>query len=211
MNRKPHAVRVVSATPDGVVRTGHARVAAGRAALTAAPAPAGLEGWANCARCGLARVRCRVVFGRGQLPCAVCFIGIGPGASEDLIGAAFVGKSGRILNRAIADAGGAGLRLYFTNLLACLPADRPRGHFRDPEPAEVVACRPRLAATLALARPRRVIALGDVAHAGVKAVCPDAVKLHHPSYLLRTGGVGTAEYQDFVRGLEDVLAECGGV
>ena len=168
--------------------------------------------WRNCTRCKLHKFRRNVVMGRGLIPASVLFLGIGPGKAEDLTGEAFRGPSGRVYEQALRDAlADQGMTsppsIYLTNIVACRPCDGVSEENRDPEPDEVLACRPRLAETVAHVRPDRVVFLGDFAQTEGKALCPDGVKLRHPAYLAREGGRGTPEYRRFVRDLGEILHE----
>ncbi len=161
--------------------------------------------WLSCRRCRLAETRRSVVLGRGVLPADVVFVGIGPGKVEDMIGAPFVGPSGALLDRAIDLAGGSHTRTYFTNIVACHPTDACRGPNRDPRPDEVTACRELLSLSLALAEPKRIVVLGKLTRSETKAVCPDAIAMHHPRYVMESGGSGSIEFRTYVRELEDVF------
>ncbi|GAG10072.1 unnamed protein product, partial [marine sediment metagenome] len=63
-----------------------------------------IKRYKNCRKCGLYEFRRKIVFGRGKVPADILFVGEAPGKSEDLIGEAFVGPSGRLLDMAIKDA-----------------------------------------------------------------------------------------------------------
>ena len=47
----------------------------------------------------------RLVIGRGSIFANLCIIGEAPGAQEDLEGKPFVGKSGKLLNKLLVQAG----------------------------------------------------------------------------------------------------------
>jgi uracil-DNA glycosylase family 4 len=114
---------------------------------------------AGCTACSLAVGRTQVVFGDGSPGARVLIVGEAPGADEDVQGRPFVGRSGQLLERILAEE--AGLRrsdCYITNVNKC----RPPGN-RDPEPAEVAACRPWLDEQLRSLRPVVVLTLGNFA------------------------------------------------
>lgn len=77
--------------------------------------------WSDCRRCVLCHRRKRVVLGRGTLPARLLLIGEAPGASEDVIGRAFVGPAGKLLNRILRAAIDFDLSVAMTNLVACVP------------------------------------------------------------------------------------------
>src|SRR3990167_7599455 len=103
------------------------------------------KSWRRCTRCEIGRLAAKHVFGRGQLPCDVLFIGEGPGKSEDVLGEPFVGISGRILDSWIAEViSKTTLRWAVTNIVACRPTDRLGGPNRAPTKEEICNCESRL-------------------------------------------------------------------
>ncbi len=114
---------------------------------------------ASCTRCALAQGRTQVVFGTGDVEADLLFVGEGPGAEEDAAGLPFVGRSGKLLDRLIAEEMGlARSDCYIANVVMCRPPDN-----RDPRPEEMAACRPWLDVKLAHLAPRVVVTLGNVA------------------------------------------------
>lgn len=152
--------------------------------------------WSDCIQCPLSKERGKVVLIRGFVPADYVFIGEAPGDSEDVIGQAFIGPAGSLLDKQIASAGGEHKRIAFTNTVACIPWSNGRGSdFRPPNAKEVAACSARLLGMLLLLRPKHIIMTGGTAKkAGVDAYLkqlssPSAVKVHfivHPSSILRT-------------------------
>jgi uracil-DNA glycosylase family 4 len=96
----------------------------------------------------------RAVFARGEPAAPVMIIGEGPGAEEDLQGAPFVGRAGKLLDRMIAAAGLEG-RVFITNTVFW----RPPGN-RNPTPAEQAVCAPFVERAIALVRPRFLLLAG---------------------------------------------------
>jgi len=114
------------------------------------------ERWENCERCGLADYRQHIVLGDIR-PSPLVFIGEAPGQREDELGQPFVGRAGQKL-RELAFEGGIDVRrVTIINTLAC----RPPGN-RDPRPAELEACSPRVYGVLRALQPRVVVTLGRV-------------------------------------------------
>lgn len=114
---------------------------------------------ATCTRCRLAEGRTQVVFGTGDPTADLLFLGEGPGADEDAAGLPFVGRSGKLLDRLMAEE----MELtradcYITNMVMCRPPAN-----RDPRPDEMAACRPWLEAKLSHIDPKVVVTLGNVA------------------------------------------------
>src|SRR5258708_10725098 len=64
-----------------------------------------LRGEAQCRRCPLYQFGTQVVPGEGPEHAPLMMVGEQPGNDEDLKGHPFVGPAGRLLDRAIADAG----------------------------------------------------------------------------------------------------------
>lgn len=142
--------------------------------------------WKDCKRCPLHDQRDRIVLARGQLPCTVLFVGEAPGASEDALGAPFVGPAGQLLDQIIERALPAGTTYALTNLVACYPREAKLAGVNEPEADEILACRERFDELINIARPRLIVCLGVlaenyVAHdGGVK--CVDVV---HPAHIKR--------------------------
>lgn len=114
---------------------------------------------ATCTRCRLAEGRTQVVFGMGNPEADLLFVGEGPGADEDAAGLPFVGRSGKLLDRMMAEEMGlTRADCYIANMVKC----RPPGN-RDPRPDEMATCRPWLDAQLAHLDPTVVVTLGNVA------------------------------------------------
>ena len=166
---------------------------------------------AGCTRCPLATTRTQVVFGVGDPDADLMFVGEAPGREEDLRGEPFVGRSGRLLDRLLAEELGIDRdAVYIANVVKCRPPDN-----RDPRPDEIAACRPYLAAQVDLIAPKVVVTLGNFAtrllletDRGITSVRGAAypmgdvlcVPTFHPAAALRGGGVVLAQMRaDFVR------------
>src|SRR5690349_6795934 len=70
---------------------------------------------AGCKGCDLYRCATQTVFGEGRQRAPVMLIGEQPGDQEDRVGRPFVGPAGRLLDRALADAGIMRKQVYVTN------------------------------------------------------------------------------------------------
>jgi len=110
---------------------------------------------AQCTLCVLAGSRNKVVFGSGSARSGIVIIGEAPGANEDAQGLPFVGRSGQLLDRLLAETGIARADVYICNVVKCRPPDN-----RDPRPEEATACAPFLRAQLEALNPRVLCALG---------------------------------------------------
>jgi len=114
---------------------------------------------AACQACGLAATRRHVVPGEGVAPSDLMLVGEGPGAREDELGRPFVGRSGQLLDRLLAEELGRDrTRCYIANTVKC----RPPGN-RTPAPEELAACRGFLERQVELVDPRLIVALGATA------------------------------------------------
>jgi DNA polymerase len=133
------------------------------------PAGGGLEelrtAAAGCRGCDLYRDATRTVFGAGPAGAQVMIVGEVPGDQEDRQGEPFVGPAGRLLDRALAEAGIDRSQAYLTNAVKHFKFTErgKRRIHKTPSRTEVVACRPWLDAELDRVRPELVVALGAVA------------------------------------------------
>lgn len=120
---------------------------------------------AGCERCPLYRNATRTVFGQGPVPAPVMLVGEQPGDREDKAGLPFVGPAGRVLDRALLEAGVDRDRVYVTNAVKHfknVPRGKRRIHQR-PVRYEIERCRWWLDQEIELVRPRIAIALGTTA------------------------------------------------
>ena len=135
------------------------------------PAGAGIEGLraaaAGCKGCELYENATQTVFSAGSATARVAFVGEQPGDQEDRAGEPFVGPAGRLLDKALAEAGIDRDEVYVTNAVK---------HFRftqegpgkrrihaTPGANHIDACKPWLVAELAVVDPEVVVCLGATA------------------------------------------------
>ena len=156
-----------------------------------------------CTRCPLAKGRTTVVFGVGDPEAELMFVGEGPGREEDLAGEPFVGRSGQLLDRLLLEELGMDRRqCYIANVVKC----RPPGN-RDPEPAEIAACRPYLSSQLDLIDPKVVVTLGAVAARAMLGTTEGVRALRGRTYPYRRGFlVPTYHPAAALRGGSEVMA-----
>jgi len=164
-----------------------------------------------CVACPLATGRTNVVFSRGDPAAPIMFVGEAPGRDEDLQGEPFVGRSGQLLDRLIAEEIGIDRSgCYVCNTVKC----RPPGN-RDPLPAEVAACRHFLDAQVSLVAPKVIVTLGNFATRSLLETTEGVTRVRgrtyqfqgttlvptfHPAAALRGGGVVLAQMRaDLVR------------
>ena len=171
--------------------------------------------------CTLKNTAAHTVIGDGNPEAKIVFIGEAPGAEEDMIGKAFVGRSGQLLDKMLAAVGLDRTRCYICNILPW----RPPGN-RSPSDAEIAVCLPFLKKQLALIKPDYIIALGSVAVNSLLGNADTISKLrgkwleyeisenqkvkvlatYHPAYLLRTPAQKAKAWSDFLR-LKKALCE----
>jgi uracil-DNA glycosylase family 4 len=173
---------------------------------------------AACTRCRLAAGRNTVVFGSGDPAARLMFVGEGPGAEEDRQGLPFVGRSGQLLDRLLAEEIGLSReRCYIANVVKCRPPDN-----RDPKPDEIASCRPYLDEQVRLIGPAVVVTLGRFASQVLLDTTDGVSKLRgrtypfgpavlvptlHPAAALRGGGEPLAQMRaDFVRAKQALAA-----
>ena len=112
----------------------------------------------ECTRCAaLVESRSRIVDGTGDPDADAVFVGEAPGEYEDTEGEPFVGRSGDVLDDALADAGLTRAAVRITNCVRCRPPEN-----RDPTDEELANCREYLDRELSAVDPVVVVALGKV-------------------------------------------------
>jgi uracil-DNA glycosylase len=119
----------------------------------------------GCRRCDLWKPATQTVFGEGPETARVMLIGEAPGGEEDEAGHPFVGPAGRLLDKALAEAGIDRSQVYVTNTVKHFKFVR-RGKRRIHDRAnraQQEACRYWLLAELARVRPRIIVCLGAMA------------------------------------------------
>jgi DNA polymerase len=161
---------------------------------------------AGCRGCPLGALATQTVFGEGPIGAALMLVGEQPGDQEDLQGRPFVGPSGQLLARAMAQLGWQRDAVYVTNAVKHFKYE-PRGKRRihkTPAQREADACQHWLDSEIALVAPRAIVALGATAarqllgrpvavlrERGQWLHRPDGVPVLvtlHPSALLRMEG-----------------------
>jgi DNA polymerase len=133
------------------------------------PDGVGLDGLrsaaAGCRACELWEPATQTVFGEGPETARIVFVGEQPGDQEDRKGEPFVGPAGRLLDKALADAGIERRDVYITNAVKHFrftPTPKRRIH-ETPGPEHLRACRPWLEAEFEVLKPEVVVALGATA------------------------------------------------
>ena len=147
-------------------------------------------------------------------------VGEQPGDYEDVAGKPFVGPAGKIMDRALEEAGIDRSQVYVTNAVKHFKWE-PRGKRRihqKPNSREIAACRPWLEAELRIVKPNLVVAMGATAAQAIfgpgfrvtrergkvlsSKLAPRVLATVHPSSLLRQPDEESREreYKHFVVG-----------
>ncbi len=150
----------------------------------------------SCRACQLGDTRKNAVVGAGNQKGRWLFVGEAPGAEEDRLGEAFVGRAGKLLDAMLQAMGLSRTgQVYIANILKCRPPQN-----RDPLGLEVRTCIPFLQRQIALLQPRIIVALGRFAAQGLLQKDTPLNRLrgvpqryqdipvivtYHPAYLLR--------------------------
>src|SRR5437667_9936323 len=127
--------------------------------------PALRKAAAGCQACELWKRGTQTVFGEGAPHAQVMLVGEQPGNDEDLAGHPFVGPAGKLLDRALEEAGIDRRQAYVTNAVKHFKWE-PRGKRRihaKPNAAEIAACWPWLDAEISLIQPTAPVCLGATA------------------------------------------------
>ena len=181
----------------------------------------------RCQACDLWKTGTQTVFGEGAANAKLMLVGEQPGNEEDLSGHPFVGPAGKLLSRALEDAGVERSSVYVTNVVKHFKWE-PRGKRRihkKPNRAEVVACHPWIQTEIELVKPRVIVCLGSTAaqalidpkfkvtqHRGERLsspLAPVVMATVHPSSILRAPD-DTARREEmaaFVRDLRSAARE----
>jgi uracil-DNA glycosylase len=186
--------------------------------------PALQEAASSCTGCDLYKQATQTVFGKGAGHAEIILVGEQPGDQEDRAGHPFVGPAGKILDKALAEAGIARHDVYVTNAVKHFkwePQGKRRKH-KKPSAAEIAACRPWLEAEVKVLGPRVIVCLGVTA---AQSVFGELVRLNeirgkswstamgsnvfvtvHPSAILRhpEAAQRAEEYRRFVQDLRRI-------
>jgi DNA polymerase len=181
------------------------------------------EAAAGCTACPLHETGTQTVFGEGSSKAEVVFVGEQPGDQEDLQGKPFVGPAGKLLDKALEDAGIDRSQVYVTNVVKHFKwqARGKRRIHQKPNRSEIAACRPWLEAELDVIEPRVLVCLGATAAQALLGrdfrvsrrrgelvesdLAENVIATVHPSSILRADDeTREQEYGELVRDLEKV-------
>ena len=181
----------------------------------------------HCHGCDLYRAATQAVFGEGPAQARLMLVGEQPGNDEDLQGHPFVGPAGKLLDRALEEAGIARSEVYVTNAVKHFKFEErgKRRLHKKPRVSEIKACRPWLEAEVTRVQPEIIVCLGATA---AQSILGNAFRLTkergkfiehpwarrvtatiHPSAILRAPDEAQRHlaYRSFVADLKRVRSE----
>jgi DNA polymerase len=164
--------------------------------------------------CNLKNTAASTVFSQGNNNAQIMFIGEAPGADEDRLGAPFVGRCGKLLDKMFDAIKIKREDCFITNVLPW----RPPGN-RAPTDEEIAICLPFLIRQIELIKPKYIVLLGGIALKSVMetddtisrargkwmeySISDDCkanvVATYHPSYLLRSTSQKSKVWIDLLR------------
>lgn len=168
-----------------------------------------------CKACDLWKRATQTVFGEGSSKAVIMIVGEQPGDQEDRVGRPFVGPAGKLLDKALAEAGIDRATVYVTNVVkhfkwSASERGKRRIHMK-PRQAEIEACSPWLEAELHAVKPRILVCMGATAaqallgkHVSVMRShgqivqsphAPFAIATMHPSSILRATDAASRQRQ----------------
>ena len=162
------------------------------------------EAAAKCKGCDLYRHAKQTVFGEGPRTAQVMLVGEQPGFQEDALGRPFVGASGKLLDKALEEAGIDRTKMYVTNVVKHYKWTSRNGRQANERAssAQIEACRPWLDSEIALLKPKVIVCLGSTAAQALlgkafrvthqrgkfipSELAPHVLATVHPSSILRS-------------------------
>jgi uracil-DNA glycosylase family protein len=180
----------------------------------------------ECKGCHLWERATQTVFGEGRSSASLMLVGEQPGDQEDLAGKPFVGPAGKLLDRALEEAGIDRDAAYVTNVVKHFKwqARGKRRIHQKPSWSEMAACRPWLDAEIAALEPEVLVCLGATAAQALlgrdfrvsrqrgelveSPLAPYVTATVHPSSILRQTDDASrqAELEAFVADLRKVAS-----
>ena len=151
-----------------------------------------------------------IVFGEGNPNALLMFIGEAPGRDEDIQGRPFVGRSGKLLDKALKECNLERKDVYITNIVKTRPQNN-----RTPNEQEINKSWPTLKQQIEIIQPKIICTLGASATTtflkkpiGISKIHGFAIPyentivipIDHPAYILRD----PRRYQDFLQDLQFV-------
>jgi uracil-DNA glycosylase family protein len=182
----------------------------------------------DCKGCSLWRDATQAVLGEGKKDATLMLVGEQPGDQEDIQGHPFVGPAGKLLDRALEDAGIDRREVFITNAVKHFKYTRKgkRRIHKKPNSEEVRACHPWLEAEIAVVKPAVLCAMGATAAQALLGPQfrvtkergkffgedPEITATVHPSSILRAPDEGARheQYESLVDDLRAVAKHLHG-
>ncbi len=161
----------------------------------------------NCTACNLCKTRKNVIIGRGFIPCDILFLDNSPERNADILGEAFPGEGGKLLDQLILEASikltsKIQFNIYISSAVLCFPMD-DTGVPREPYENEVLSCMPNIFKIILEANPKKVCFIGKLAEKYYKNHFPESFSITHPNYMAKTGGIYSLDYVKAVKTLTE--------
>ena len=152
-----------------------------------------------------------IIFGEGNPDACLMFVGEAPGKNEDIQGRPFVGRAGKLLDKALAECNTKRTDVYITNIVKTRPTDN-----RTPTEQEISRSWPVLEQQIKIIKPLVICTLGACATVAFLKHPISITKIHgmalpfndtiiiptfHPAYILRD----PRKYKDFLSDLQFVV------
>jgi uracil-DNA glycosylase len=136
----------------------------------------------------------RIVMGEGPSDAQIMLIGQNPGAEEDKQGRPFVGRSGKYLNKVLAENNIKRESLFITSVVKC----KTPGN-RKPTKKEIEDCLPLLIEQIKSIKPKLIVLMGEVARQTPRLEGIQYLETHHPAAAMRFPGIRAKFEADFQR------------
>jgi uracil-DNA glycosylase len=153
-----------------------------------------------------------IIPGEGLASAQIMMIGEAPGAKEAIERRPFIGRSGKLLRKIIAEVGLDLENIFISNIVKARPPEN-----RDPTPKEIEAFKPFLDEEIAIINPKLIITLGRFSmnkflpevkisnvHGQLHKLNWDnqdrfILPMYHPAAALRNGKVKKSFIEDFTK------------
>ncbi len=147
----------------------------------------------NCRKCRLWQNTNHAVPGEGPANAKVMLVGQNPGVEEDKKGKPFIGRSGKFLNKILAENGIRREEVFTTNIVKHLSPEN-----RQPLPDEIKACAPYLEEQIKILKPKIVVLMGRVAWQAPRMEGITYIETYHPSAAMRFTKIRKKFEHDFL-------------
>jgi uracil-DNA glycosylase family 4 len=144
--------------------------------------------------------------GEGPLNAKVMLIGQNPGANEDEVGRPFVGRSGKFLNKVLAENGLKREEIFITSIVKHVS---PKN--RKPLPDEVQACLPYLISQISVIKPKIIVLMGQSAKETPRFEGIKYIEAIHPSAAMRFKKMGDKfriQFAELAKKQQALTPEC---